>query len=90
MTGTAGDIIPIVIIPVLALAFLLGMVYYANSHPQWGNQAPAETVSTHALEGSAPAERLSSPRPVISGQRPGTAADEVTSEQARVSETRQE
>jgi len=90
MTGTAGDIIPIVIVPVLALAFLLVMVYYANSHPQWGNQAPAETVSTHALEGGVPAERLSSPRPVVAGQRPGTAADEVTSEQARASETRQE
>jgi len=90
MTGTAGDIIPIVIVPVLALAYMLGMVYYANSHPLWGNQPPTETVSTHALEGSVPAERLSSPRPVIPGQRPGTAADEVTSEQARVSETRQE
>jgi hypothetical protein len=90
MTGTAGDIIPIVIIPVLALAFMLGMVYYANSHPQWGNQAPTETVSTHALEGGVPAQRLSSPRPVIAGQRPGTDADEVTSEQARVGETRQE
>jgi hypothetical protein len=90
MTGTAGDIIPIVIVPVLALAFMLGMVYYANSHPQWGNQAPTETVSTHALEDGVPAQRLSSPRPVIPGQRPGTAADEVTSEQARVSETRQE
>jgi hypothetical protein len=87
MTGTAGDIIPIVIVPVLALAFLLIMVYYANSHPQWGNQ---ETVSTHALEGGVPAQRLSSPGPVVLGQRPGTDADEVTSEQARASETRQE
>ena len=58
MTGTTGDIIPIVIIPVIALAFMLGMVYYANSHPQWGNQAPTETVSTHALGGSVPAQRL--------------------------------
>jgi hypothetical protein len=90
MTGTAGDIIPIVIIPVLALAFMLGMVYYANSHPQWGNQDPAETVSTHALEGSVPAQRLSNPRPVVPGQRPGTDADEVTPEQARASETRNE
>ena len=45
MTGTAGDIIPIVIVPVLALAFLLIMVYYANSHPQWANQPPTETGS---------------------------------------------
>ena len=90
MTGTAGDIIPIVIVPVLALAFLLVMVYYANSHPQWGNQAPAETVSTHALEGGVPAQHLSSPRPVIPGQHPGTGADEVTSEQAQVGETRKE
>ena len=90
MSGTAGDIVPIVIVPVLALAFLLGMVYYANSHPQWGNQPPTETVSTHALEGSGPAQRLSSPRPAIPGQRPGTGADEVTPEQARASETRKE
>ena len=90
MTGTAGDIIPIVIVPVLALAFLLVMVYYANSHPQWGNQAPTETVSTHALEGGVQAQRLSSPTPVIPGQRPGTGADEVTPEQARASETRKE
>jgi hypothetical protein len=90
MTGTAGDIIPIVIVPVLALAFMLGMVYYANSHPQWGNQTPTETVSTHALEGGVSAQRLSSPMPVVPGQRPGTGADEVTSEQARASETRME
>jgi hypothetical protein len=90
MTGTAGDIIPIVIVPVLALAFMLGMVYYANSHPQWGNQAPTETVSTHALEGGVAVQRLSSPGPVVPGQRPGTDADEVTSEQARASETRKE
>jgi len=90
MTGTAGDIIPIVIVPVLALAFLLGVVYYANSHPQWGNQAPTEAVSTHALEGNGPAQRLSSPRPVIPGERPGTDADEVTPEQARASETQRE
>ena len=90
MTGTAGDIIPIVIVPVLALAFLLVMVYYANSHPQWGNQAPTETGSTHALEGSVPTQDLSSARPVVSGQPLGTDADEVTPEQARVSETRKE
>jgi hypothetical protein len=90
MTGTAGDIIPIVIVPVLALAFMLGMVYYANSHPQWGNQAPTETVSTHTLEGGVPAQHLSSSGPVVLGQRPGAGADEVTSEQARASETRQE
>ena len=90
MTGTAADIIPIVIVPVLALTFMLGMVYYANSHPQWGNQTPTETVSTHALEGGVSAQRLSSPMPVVPGQRPGTGADEVTSEQARASETRKE
>jgi hypothetical protein len=90
MTGTAGDIIPIVIVPVLALVFMLGMVYYANSHPQWGNQAPTETVSAHALEGSGPAQHLSSSRPVVAGQRLGTDADEVTLEQARASETRKE
>ena len=61
-----------------------------GSHPRWGSQAPADTVSTHALEGSVPAQRLSSPGPVVPGQRPGTAADEVTPERARASETRKE
>ena len=45
MTGAAGDIIPIVIVPVVALAFWLVMMYRANSHPQWGSQAPADNVS---------------------------------------------
>ena len=88
MSGTTADIIPIVIVPVLALAFLLIMVNYANSHPQWGSQAPADTVSSHALEGSIPAQRLSSAGPVVPGQRLGTAADEVAPEQARTGETR--
>jgi hypothetical protein len=88
MTGTTSDIIPIVIVPVVALAFWLVIMFHANSHPQWGSQAPADTVSTHALEGSVPAQRLSSPGPVVPGQRPGTAADDVTPEQARASETR--
>jgi hypothetical protein len=78
MTGTTADIIPIVIVPVVALVFCLVMIYYADSHPRWGRQAPADTVSTHALEGSVPAQSLSSPGPVVPGQRPGTAADEVT------------
>ena len=83
MTGTTGDIIPIVIVPVLVLAFWLVIMFYANSHPQWSSQAPPDTASTHALEGSVPAHRLSSPGPVVPGQRPGTDADDVTSEQAR-------
>jgi len=90
MTGTAGDIIPIVIVPVLALAFCLVMIYYADSHLRWGSQAPADTVSTHALEGGVPAQRPSSPGPVVPGQRLGTAADEATPEQARAGETRRE
>ena len=90
MTGTTADIIPIVIVPVVALAFMLVMVNYANSHPQWGRQAPPDTVSTHPLEGGIPAQRLSSPGPVVPGQRLGTAADEVTTEQARASESRRE
>jgi hypothetical protein len=90
MSGTTADIIPIVIVPVVALAFMLVMVNYANSHPQWGSQAPPDTASTHALEGSIPAQRLSSPGPVVPGQRLGTAADEVAPEQARNSETRTE
>jgi len=88
MTGTAGDIIPIVIVPVVVLVFCLVMIYYADSHPRWGSQAPADTVSTHALEGSVPAQRLSSPGPVVPGQGPGTAADEVTPGQSGASETR--
>jgi hypothetical protein len=90
MTGTTVDIIPIVIIPVVALAFWLVMMYYADSHPRWGRQTPADTVSTHALGDSVPAQRLGSPGPVVPGQRPGTVAGEVTPEQARASETRRE
>lgn len=90
MTGTTADLIPIIIIPVVALAFMLVMVNYANSHPQWGSQAPADTVSTHPLEGGIPAQSLSSPGPVVPGQRLGTAADDLTPEQARASETRRE
>ena len=90
MSGTNADLIPIIIIPVCALAFMLGMIFYANSHPRWGSQAPADTVSTHALEGGVPAQRLSSPGPVVPGQRPGTTADEVAPEGARTSETRRE
>jgi hypothetical protein len=90
MSGTTGDIIPIVIVPVVALAFMLGVIFYANSRPRWGSQAPADTVSTYGLEGSDPAQRLSSPGPVVPGQRPGTAADEVTPGHARASETRRE
>ena len=90
MSGTTGDIIPIVIVPVVALVFWLGTMSHANSHPRWGSQAPADTVSTHGLEGSVPAQRLSSPGPVVPAQRPGTAADEVTPERARASQTRRE
>jgi hypothetical protein len=90
MSGTTGDIIPIVIVPVVVLVFWLGMMFYANTHPRWGSQATADTVSTHALEGSVPAQRLSSPGPVVPSQRPGTAADEVTPERARAGETQRE
>jgi len=90
MTGTTADLIPIIIVPVVALAFMLVMVNYADSHPQWGSQAPADTDSTDPLEGGIPAQRLSNPGPVVPGQRLGTAADEVTPEQARASETRGE
>ena len=84
MTGTNADIIPIVIVPVLALAFWLIMCFYANSHPKWRNQIPADTA---ALQGSVPAQRLSSPGPVVPGQRLSSAADEVTPEQTRASDT---
>jgi hypothetical protein len=77
MTGTTADIIPIVIVPVIALAFCLGMIYYVGSHPRWDTQAPAD-ASMHAVEGGIPAQRLSSPGPVIPGQRSGAGTDEVT------------
>jgi hypothetical protein len=90
VSGTTADLIPIIIVPVVALVFMLVMVNWANSHPQWGSQAPADTVSTHPLEGGVPAQRLSSPGAVVPGQRLGAAADEVTPEQARASETRRD
>ena len=90
MSGTTADLIPIIIVPAIALAFMLVMVNYANSHPQWGSQAPADTASAHPLEGSIPAQSLGSPGPVIPGQPLGTAADEVAPEQARASETGRE
>jgi hypothetical protein len=90
MTGTTADLIPIIIVPVVALVFMLVMVNYANSHPYWGSQAPADAGSTHPLEGGVPAQRLSSLGSVVPGQRLGTAADDVTPEQARASETRRE
>jgi hypothetical protein len=90
MSGTTGDIIPIAIVPVVLLGFWLYTMFYVNRHPQWRSQAPADTVSAHAVEGSVPAQRLSSPGPVVPGQRLGTAAGEVTGEQARASETRRE
>jgi hypothetical protein len=79
MTGTIGDIIPIVIVPVIVLAFWLGMMFYTSSHPQWRGQAPTHTALTHVPEGSIPAQRQSSPHPVV----PGPAASEVTPGQAR-------
>ena len=72
MTGTTADIIPIVIVPVVALAVWIIVMYHANSHPRWGGQAPEDNVSTHALEGSVPAQRLSSPGLFVPGPRPGT------------------
>jgi hypothetical protein len=82
MAGTTSDIIPIVIVPVLALAFWLIMMFHSASHPQWRTQLPADTGSAHALEGSVPAQRLSGPGPVVPGQRQGTVAGEVAPEQA--------
>jgi hypothetical protein len=35
MSGHGTDIIFIVIVPVICLAFALGMVYYSDSHPEW-------------------------------------------------------
>jgi hypothetical protein len=85
MTGTAGDIVAIVIVPILVLAFWLGMMFYVTSHPEWRSQARADTSAAHALDGSVPAQCPSSPGRVVPGQRPGAAADKVAPEQARVS-----
>jgi hypothetical protein len=90
MTGTTADLIPIVIVPVVLLAFCLIMIFYADSHPRWSSQPPADTASTRTLEGGVPAPRLSSPGSVVPGQRPGHDMDEVASEQTRASETRGE
>jgi hypothetical protein len=88
MAGTTADIIPIVIVPVLLLGFWLGMMFRVASHPEWGSQPPADTGSAQPLAGSVPAQRLSSPGPVVPGQRAGTAGNELTPEQAQVSDTR--
>jgi hypothetical protein len=82
MTGTADDIIYIVIVPVVILALWLGMMFYVGSHPEKGGQTP-DAGSTPPLAGDVPAQRLSGPGPVVPGQRPGTIAGEITSEQAR-------
>ena len=52
MTATAGDVIATVIVPVVALAFWLGMMFYASSHPQWGSQAPADAVPSPGTAGT--------------------------------------
>jgi hypothetical protein len=85
MTGTTGDIIAIIIVPIVVLAFWLVMMYHADSHPRWGSQAAADIVSANALDGSAPAQHLINPGPVVPGQRTGTAANAVTPEQVQAS-----
>jgi hypothetical protein len=86
-TTAAGDIIAIVIVPVVALAFWLSMMFYVSSHPQWRSQAPADADYTHALAGEVPAQSLSGAGPVVPRQRPETVAGEVTAEQARSTRT---
>jgi hypothetical protein len=88
ITTNAGYIAAIVIVPVIVLAFWLSMMFYVNSHPQWRGQASADADSAHALVGSVPTQRLSSPGPVVPGQRPGTVAGEVTADQPRDGEAR--
>jgi hypothetical protein len=85
MTGTAVDLIPIVIVPIVALAFWLTVMYHAASHPRWGRRTPADAVPA---PGSVPAQRLSRPAPAVPGPRPGTSAVEVTLERARADGTR--
>jgi hypothetical protein len=90
MSGTTVDLIPIVIVPVVILAFWLGMMFHVNSHPEWAGQPRADTASTHELAGSVPVQRLSSPGPVVPGQRLDNPADEVTPVQAQASEAQRE
>ena len=90
MTGTTAALIPIVIIPIVVLAFWLRMMFYVDSHPRWRSQEPPDTGSTQALTGSVPAQRLSGPGPVVPGQRVSTATGEVTAEQALARGTQRE
>jgi hypothetical protein len=82
MAGTTGDIIPIVIVPVVVLAVWLRIMFYADSHPRWGSQAPTDPGFTQALEGEVPAQRLGGSGPVVPAQCPGPAADDATARRA--------
>ena len=90
MTGTNADIAVIIPVAVILLAVWLIAVYYANAHPRWRTQEPAESTEARALGGTVPAQRLSSPGPVVPGQRADAAADERSPEQARAGETGRE
>jgi hypothetical protein len=83
MSGSNAAIAAIIPVAVLLLSGWLLAVYHANSHPRWGNQPSADSFAPQALEGTVPAQRLSSPGPVVPGQRVG-AADELTPDQAQV------
>ncbi len=48
MIGTTGDIVPIVIVPIVALAFWLVMMYHADSSP--GPVVPGQRPGTGADE----------------------------------------
>jgi hypothetical protein len=61
MTGTGSDIIAIVIVPVVVLAFWLGMMFHVSSHPQWRHQAQADDAATRAPEVGVPPQRPVSP-----------------------------
>jgi hypothetical protein len=54
MSGTGNDIIFIVIVPVICLAFMLGMIYHSASHPEWRNQMDDRRDAIAAQRGRQP------------------------------------
>ena len=75
MTGSTGDIVTIMIVALIALAFMLSVVYYADSHPGWRGQARAGAApglerSGSAYEGAVPPARADAVPPARGGAVP--------------------
>ena len=75
MTGSTGDIVAIMIVALIALAFMLSVVYYADSHPGWRGQARAGAApglerSGSAYEGAVPPARADAVPPARGGAVP--------------------